>query len=93
MADFFADNADLQWTFEHGIDWKTLYEEVSLLDAADDDLATWEDARDFWKEILGLIGQFAGNEIAPYAAEIDTKEPELVDGDVVFPKRTQQIFE
>ena len=93
MADFFADNADLQWTFDHGIDWKTLYEEVSLLDAADDDLATWEDARDFWKEILGLIGQFAGNEIAPYAAEIDTKEPELVDGDVVFPKRTQQIFE
>jgi 3-(methylthio)propanoyl-CoA dehydrogenase len=93
MADFFADNADLLWTFDHGVDWETLYEHVALLEGDDSDHANWEEARDFWKEILSLTGQFSANEIAPFSEELDRDEPRLVDGDVVFPKRTQQIFE
>ena len=93
MADFFADNADLQWTFDHGIDWKTLYDHVALLEGADSELSSWEEARDLWREIASLTGQFAANEIAPWSEELDREEPRLVDGDVVFPERTQAIFE
>ena len=93
MADFFADNADLLWTFDHGIDWKTLFEEVSLLDADDGEAQTWEEAREFWREILGLVGQFAASEIAPHRDALDRQEPTLVDGDVVFPAVTQRIFD
>jgi alkylation response protein AidB-like acyl-CoA dehydrogenase len=92
MADFFADNADLQWVFEHGIDWKTLYEQVALLEGDEPAHGSWEEARAFWREIAQLIGQFAADEIAPHAAAIDREPPRLVDGEVVLPDRVQAIF-
>jgi len=93
MADFFADNADLNWIVDHGVDWKTLYEQTALLEGDAPQHATWEEARDFYKEILSLIGQFAANEIAPYTEELDREEPRLEDGEVIFPARSQRIFE
>ncbi len=93
MADFFADNADLVWTVDHGIDWQALYEHVALLEGPDSELSGWQEAKEFWREILSLTGTFAADEIAPYSAELDRAEPQLVDGDVVFPERTRRIFE
>jgi alkylation response protein AidB-like acyl-CoA dehydrogenase len=93
MGDFFADNDDLQWTFEHGVDWATLFEHTQLLEGDDAEFATWEEARDFWREIAGMIGQFAADEIAPHAAEIDEQPMRIVDGRVVMAPRLVTIFE
>lgn len=93
MADFFEDNTDLQWVFDHGVDWKALHEQVSILDGNEPEHASWEEARDFWREIAQLIGQFAANEIAPHTDEIDRNPPTLVDGEVVLPDRVNRIFE
>jgi len=92
MTDFFADNDDLRWYVETGVNWQRLYDEVSVLDdePAFEDLA---EAREFWTDILGLMGTYSGDEIAPYAAEIDTQEFEIVDGDVVFPPRLKAVFD
>jgi alkylation response protein AidB-like acyl-CoA dehydrogenase len=92
MADFFADNADLRWYLETGVDWQRLYDEVCVLDdePAFEDLA---EVKEFWTDILGLIGSFAGDEIAPHGHEIDEQEFVIEDGDVVFPPRLQAIFD
>jgi alkylation response protein AidB-like acyl-CoA dehydrogenase len=92
MSDFFADNADLRWYFDHGIDWESLFEHTSMLDGAEPEFTTWEEARDFWRDIVGLVGQFSAEEIAPYQAEIDTQEITIVDGTVVMSPRLETIF-
>ena len=93
MSNFFTDNDDLQWYFEHGIDWKTLFEQTSVLDGDDSEFTTWQDARVFWRDIAELIGGFAAEEIAPHQAEIDTQEMHIVDGRVVMAPRVETIFE
>ncbi len=93
MSDFFADNDDLQWYFDHGVDWQALYEQTSMLDGDNSDFASLDEAREFWRDIAGLIGQFAATEIAPYTAEIDTQEMTIEDGDVVMSPRLVTIFE
>lgn len=91
MSDYFADNDDLQYYFDRGVDWKTLYDQVNVLDP-DPEFGTWEEARDFWKDIAGLIGQFAAAEIGPHGAEIDEQEWVIEDGQVVMPPRLTEIF-
>lgn len=92
MADFFADNDDLRWYLDKGVDWQRLYDEVSYLDdePAFEDLA---EAKEFWTDILGLMGNYAAEQIAPYAPEIDRQEFTIVDGDVVFPLRLKAVFD
>lgn len=93
MASFFHDNADLQFYFDKGVDWDTL---VRLTEAdlkAPGSPATVKDAVDFYREIAQMVGEFAAEKIAPYAAEIDQQGVHLKDGEAVFPPRLQGIFD
>jgi alkylation response protein AidB-like acyl-CoA dehydrogenase len=91
MANFLTDNDDLQFYFNKWIDWDNLYEHIELYEDPEGP-ADAKEAREFWGEILNLVGDFAANEIAPYSAQLDREAVSLVDGDVVFPQRLESIF-
>ena len=93
MAHFIRDNADLRFYLERWIDWDKLLEMVEIRSDDPDAPVDGKEAKEFWLEILDLIADFAANEIAPHAEELDKKAVSMVDGEVVFPDRLNGIFE
>lgn len=93
MANFFADNDDLQYYFEKGLDWDPLVRISEWNFKAADAPETVADALDVYKEFANLIGEFAADEIAPHWHELDTQPPTLVDGEALPGARMQAIFE
>lgn len=92
MPNFFKDNQDLQFYFERGIDWESL---VGLNETLGDEdgFASVSEAVDFYKDIASMLGEFVAEEIAPHGAAIDRAGVRLVDGEIVFPKQLDSIFE
>jgi len=92
MANFYTDNADLQFHIKKGVDWKT------LVGTAEDDFkqkdghANLEDAQAFFEDVLQLMGEFVAEEIAPVAAIVDHNKPRLENGEVVHPPEFEEIF-
>ncbi|MFV8754077.1 acyl-CoA dehydrogenase family protein [Nannocystaceae bacterium ST9] len=93
MANFFADNDDLQYYFEKGLDWDPLVRVSEWNFKAPDCPATTADALDTYREFASLFGEFAANEVAPFWHELDTQPPTLVDGETTPGPRMQKIFE
>ncbi len=90
MANFFTDNADIQFLFEH-IDLAGLagLQEDGFTDTGDGrcDYAPRDeaDAVDNYRRILEIIGQVAGDMIAPNAEQIDREGNTLnEDGTVTY---------
>lgn len=93
MGNFYTDNSDLQFHIEKGIDWKPL---VTLMEdhfTMPDGHASLSEAKEFYGEVLHLVGQFVADEIAPRAAAIDHTKPKLVNGEVQHPKEFNEIFD
>jgi 3-(methylthio)propanoyl-CoA dehydrogenase len=93
MPSFLKDNEDLQYYVDRGVEWDRLsgllengYELPGGFESADD-------ARHFYIDVLQMVGEFAAEEVAPYALEIDRQSPRLVEGEAIFPERLQTIFE
>ena len=87
MPNFFTENADLQFQFEH-LDLKEIvdliekqYADAGLYDYAPMD---YEDAFDNYKKVLEIIGDIAGNFIAPRAAEVDETGSSFEGGKVEY---------
>lgn len=93
MANYFKDNDDLSWYFDRGIDWDTLARVTELDYRAKDGPKNGAEAKELYREIAEMIGEFTANEIAPHAAEIDREGAKLVDGEAVLPRRMQEIFD
>lgn len=95
MANFFKDNDDLRYYFDKGIDWDAVVRitEHDFADAEGDGFKNTEEAVDFYRNIVEMFGEFVAEEIKPYEKEIDANGVELVDGEVVFPARLNDIFE
>lgn len=99
MANFFADNDDLAWYFDHGIDWDPIVRlaewGLNKPDAAQpaDAPASVAEAVETYRDFASTIGEFVADEIAPFAAELDEQPPKLVDGEVVLGERMQAIFD
>ena len=92
MANFFADNDDLLWYFDKGIDWDPIVR-LAEWDFRSDGPKNVSEAVDTYRDFANLIGEFVGDEIAPHWNELDHQPPKLVDGEVVFGKRMQTIFD
>ena len=96
MENFFLDNDDIQFQLEH-LDLDriiTLKED----DFAEKDIfphapKNVEDTKDSYKKILNLIGEIAGEYMAPVAAEVDEEGVKLVDGEVVYAEGTQMALD
>jgi alkylation response protein AidB-like acyl-CoA dehydrogenase len=93
MASFFHDNKDLQFYFDRGVDWDAL---VRLTEAdlkAPGSHGSVKEAVDFYRDIASMVGEFAAEQIAPYALEIDDHGVLFKDGEAVFPPRLSGIFD
>jgi len=89
MANFFKDNADLQYYVDKGIDWGPLIDAVEF-PKTDIDKAEMIQS---YKEVLDLLGTFSGDQIAPYAEELDRQEMHVVDGEVAIAPRMATILD
>jgi len=93
MANFYKDNDDLRFYVDKWIDWQPLVAITEESFADDDGHDSLEDALEFYKDLLDMVGNFVADEIAPHAAKIDATPMELVDGEVIFPDVLQTIFD
>ncbi|MAE29924.1 MAG: hypothetical protein CMJ87_13230, partial [Planctomycetes bacterium] len=93
MANFYDDNPDLKFYVEHGIDWEPLVRMTEYGYQAEGGFTNTEEALEFFQGVLDLVGDFAANEVAPKAAEIDREHHEIVDGVVIQPPVLKGVFE
>lgn len=93
MGNFYKDNDDLRFYIEKWIDWEPLvrltehdYNYQYGFQSADEAVA-------FYKDVLEMIGRFVADEIDPHIADMEREGPKLVDGEVVFPEKFDEIFD
>ncbi len=96
MDNFFTDNPDIQWHFEH----LELEEIAAALEDGyaqasqyDDAPASYSDAREGYRAVLTLIGEVAAREIAPLAPEVDREGAHFHDGQVTYATGTLRALE
>ncbi len=90
---FYDDNADLRWYVERGVDWDPLVRLTEYEMKAPDAPASVEEAVAGYRDILGLVGGFVGDEVAPRWKELLHAHPRLVDGAVVEAPVVREIVE
>lgn len=93
MPNFYEDNDDLRFYVEKAIHWESLVALTEYNYRAKDGFADAEEAAEFYRSILEMVGKFVANEVAPHAKEIDRVHPRLENGDVLFPPVLEEIFE
>ena len=92
MANFYKDNADLRFYFERYLDWEPIVRLTEGGFAQPEGHARLEEACEFYRDIVEMIGQYAADEIAPHWEVIDRQVPQLVDGEVVLPDVLDRIY-
>jgi len=92
MANFFADNDDLAWYFDHGIDWDPIVRLAEWDLKAEDSPASVAEAVETYRDFASMIGEFVADDIAPHWEELDSQPPILVDGEVLLGDRMDTIF-
>ncbi len=91
MANFFLDNKDLQFHFEHPLMRKIVelkergFAEKDLYDFAPQN---FEDAMDSLRRTLSIAGEVCAETIAPNAEGVDHEGPKVVDDHVVYASGT-----
>ena len=93
MPNFYTDNEDLRFYVEQQLDWAPLVELTEFFHKAEGAFENADEAVDFYRSVLDMLGEFAANEIAPHSATIDTEHATLQNGDVTFPPVMQKIFD
>ena len=96
MPNFFTDNADIRFHF----DTMDLREIVALKEGDFSERqkfpyapASYEDAVDGYRRILELVGQIAGDVVAPRAPEVDAEGAQLHDGVVTYAHGTREALQ
>jgi hypothetical protein len=96
MSNFFTDNADLLFTLDNLEIQEAMrliekdYTEVKKYDTAPE---SFEDAMDSFHRILDVIGDVAGERIAPRARQVDEEGPKFENGIVTYHPLTVQNLE
>jgi len=93
VANFFTDNDDLLFYLERGIDWAPIVALVEQEYAAPDGYKTADEAVSAYRDMLEMVGSFAGDEVAPFASAIDRAGVKLRDGEAVLPPELDAIFD
>ena len=93
MANFYADNDDLRFYVERGIDWEPLVRWTEILSPPDEAYASTDEALEVYTDILNLVGEFSADRIAPAARAIDEDPPRLEYGEVTFGEAQQGLFD
>jgi len=93
MANFFHDNPDLQFYFERGIDWARLVELTEYGYRTPDGFKAPEEAQEFYRQVVEMVGELAADEVAPRAARIDREGTRLERGEAVEAADMRAVFE
>ncbi len=93
MANFYDDNADIRFYVERGIDWEPIVRLTEHEFQSEDGFENTAEAVDFYREVLTMLGEYVGEEIAPNWAELDKMKPVVKDGEVVYPKAWDEMFD
>ena len=93
MPNFYDDNTDLQYYVDKGLDWEPLVALTEYNFQAPDGHKNTEEALEFYKSVLEMIGEFTAEQVAPHAQTIDTEHPTLEDSEVTFPPVLQGIMD
>ena len=96
MENFFTDNADIQWHFNH-LDYQEVvgaiedgYAQASKYDDAP---ISYEDAISGYRTVLEMAGAIAAKEIAPLAADVDREGAHFENGQVTYAKGTLRAMD
>jgi len=93
MPNFFTDNPDIIFQFENlNIEdivelTENFYEESKTYNYAP---TNYTDAIENYRKILEIVGDIAGNFVAPRAAKVDEEGNKIVNGKVVYAQGTQE---
>jgi 3-(methylthio)propanoyl-CoA dehydrogenase len=93
MDNFYTDNADLKFHLTHPLMKKIVaLKERNFADKDKYDYAPidFEDAMDSYDKVLEIVGDICASIIAPNAESIDAEGPQLVNGEVVYARGTQE---
>lgn len=92
MTSYFADNQDLKYYFERGIEWEPIVTLAENGFRQSDGFATLDEALEAYRSALELVGEFSATRIAPRVQEIAHAPIRLERGEVVFPPALDAIF-
>jgi len=92
MGSFYDDNEDLQFYVRRGIDWEPLVRAIEHDFQREDGFGSTDEAVEFYEEVLGLVGAFAADALAPQALALDRCHPTVVDGEVQTPPEMQEAI-
>ena len=93
MANHYLDNEDLRFYVEEGIDWGPLVRLTEYDYRAEGGFEGAAEAVEFYREVLGLTGDFAANAIAPRAQALDREHPRREGGWIHAGPTLEAIFE
>lgn len=91
-TNFFRDNDDLLFQFRHGIKWDEIVDLTEAGYTLPDGPKNLEEARAFYEDVMSATGEFAAEQIAPRALQMDEKGTRLVDGEVLLSDEANAIF-
>jgi alkylation response protein AidB-like acyl-CoA dehydrogenase len=91
---FYLDNPDLRFHMEQMVDWKSL---VELKENIGSEACPYESAGEavetYLQMLRDVVGQLAGEKIAPRAKAVDEQGCTYRDGEVLFPPELKQNME
>ena len=93
MANFYEDNEDLHFYIKKEIDWESLCHLTEDGYTQEDGFKNAKECREFYEEILKLVGDFSANKIAKASPQIDREKLSFEDGAVKTPKIHDEIFQ
>lgn len=93
MANFYKDNKDLKFQFNHHLMPKIVkLKELDFKDYGKFDYApgSFEDTIDSYDKVMEILGEVCGDTIAPNAEEVDKQGPHHENGRVTYAPGTQK---
>jgi alkylation response protein AidB-like acyl-CoA dehydrogenase len=96
VENFFTDNSDIQWHFNH-LDHEevvaAIEDNYTQAQTYDDAPLSYEDALVGYRAVLEMAGAIAAKEIAPLAADVDREGAHFENGEVQYAKGTQRAMQ
>jgi 3-(methylthio)propanoyl-CoA dehydrogenase len=92
-ANYFLDNDDLRFQFEHGVHWAEIVELSEARYTLPGGHANLQEAQEFYRAVVDSVGEFSAQFVAPRAADIDKQGATLVQGEVKIGKAATEVFE
>jgi hypothetical protein len=93
MANFYTDNKELRFHLNHPLMKEIVRlkeRNFSFKDEFQFAPMDYEDAIDSYDRVLEIVGEVSGDIIAPNAESIDAEGPQVVDGQVIYARGTEE---